>query len=90
MIAINVTEFRGNVKKYLAAAENEKVIVHNAKGKAYAIVPIEEMEESPFSLSPEQKKAIDEALEDVANGRVHSHQYVMEETKKRFPHLFNR
>ena len=32
-------------------------------------------------LSDAQKNAIDEALEDVANGRVHSHQYVMEETK---------
>ena len=90
MIAINVTEFRGNMKKYLEAAENEKLIIHSAKGKAYAIVPVEEIEETPFSLSLEQKKAIDEALDDVANGRVHSHQYVMEETKKRFPHLFNR
>jgi PHD/YefM family antitoxin component YafN of YafNO toxin-antitoxin module len=88
MIAINVTEFRGNVKKYLAAAENEKVIVHNAKGKAYAIVPIEEMEESPFSLSPEQKKAIDQALDDVANGRVHTHKDAMEIIKSRHPKYF--
>jgi predicted transcriptional regulator len=39
-------------------------------------------------LNDFQKKAIDEALEDVVNGRVSSHQDVMEETKKRFPHLF--
>jgi PHD/YefM family antitoxin component YafN of YafNO toxin-antitoxin module len=90
MIAINVTEFRGNMKKYLEAAENEKLIIHGAKGKAYAIVPVEEVKENPFSLSPEQKTAIDEALDDVANGRVHSHHSVMEETKKRFPRLFKR
>mgnify|MGYP003406124694 CR=1 FL=1 len=75
---------------YNLSEENEKLIIHSAKGKAYAIVPVEEIEETPFSLSLEQKKAIDEALDDVANGRVHSHQSVMEETKKRFPHLFNR
>lgn len=88
MIAINVTEFRGNVKKYLTASESEKVIVHNAKGKAYAIVPIEEVEKTPFVLSPEQKKAIDVALDDIANGRVHSHKEAMEIIKSRHPKYF--
>lgn len=41
-------------------------------------------------LTDDQKTAIDEALEDVENGRIHSHQDVMEETKKRFPYLFKR
>ncbi|MDA6069331.1 hypothetical protein NJT12_06835 [Flavobacterium sp. AC] len=41
-------------------------------------------------ISEVVKKAIDEALEDVANGRVHTHEDVMEETKKKFRHLFNR
>ncbi len=40
-------------------------------------------------LSDAQKKAIDEAIDDLANGRVNSHEKVMEETKKRFPHLFD-
>ena len=39
-------------------------------------------------LNDVQKKAIDEALEDIENGRMQSHKDVMEETKKRFPHLF--
>lgn len=92
MIAINVTEFRGNMKKYLKIAESEKVIIHNAKGKAYAIVPVEEVEEKPFNassvLSPEQNKAIDEALEDVRNGRVYSHENAMETLKSRHPKYF--
>lgn len=87
MIAINVTEFRGNVKKYLEAAEREKVIVHNAKGKAYAIVPVNEIKEPPFNLSEEQNKAIGKALLDEENNRVHSNEDVMLETKKRYPHL---
>ena len=35
-------------------------------------------------LNDVQKKAIDEALEDIENGRMQSHKDVMEETKKRF------
>ncbi|WP_165571351.1 hypothetical protein [Flavobacterium reichenbachii] len=41
-------------------------------------------------LNDDQKEAIDKALEDVENGKMYSHQEVMDETKKRFPHLFNR
>jgi hypothetical protein len=43
-----------------------------------------------YEVSDLVKKAIDEALEDIANARVYSHEDVMKETKKRFPHLFNR
>lgn len=46
-------------------------------------------DDEPLLTNP-QKKAIDEALEDVENGKVRSHQDVMDETKKRFPHLFSR
>ena len=41
-------------------------------------------------LSNEQKKAIDEALKSIENKGTISHNAVMEETKKRFPHLYNR
>jgi DNA-binding NarL/FixJ family response regulator len=88
MIAINVTEFRGNIKKYLKAAENEKLIIHSAKGKAYAIVPVEEIEKSTFILSKEQKKAIDQALNDVLSGKVFSHKEAMEKIKTRHPKYF--
>ena len=41
-------------------------------------------------LNDDQKIAIDKALKDVDNGKVYSHQDVLKETKKSFPHLFNR
>lgn len=41
-------------------------------------------------LSNDQKKAIDDALLSIENKGVFSHNIVMEETKKRFPHLYNR
>jgi hypothetical protein len=41
-------------------------------------------------LSNEQKNAIDEALKSIEKEGITSHNSVMEETKKRFPHLYNR
>jgi hypothetical protein len=41
-------------------------------------------------LSNEQKKAIDEGIQSIETNGTISHNIVMEETKKRFPHLYNR
>ncbi len=41
-------------------------------------------------LTNDQKKAIDEALQSIETRGAKPHKTVMEETKKRFPHLFNR
>lgn len=89
MKTVSVTEFRGNIKKYLDIAESEKLVIHRSKGRSFVIIPLDE-EEDESLLNNAQKEAIDEALEDVANGRIHSHKDVMDETKKRFPHLFKR
>jgi PHD/YefM family antitoxin component YafN of YafNO toxin-antitoxin module len=89
MKTVSVTEFRGNIKKYLEIAESEKLIIHRSKGRSFVVIPLND-EDDESLLNDVQKKAIDEALEDVANGKVHLHKDVMEETKKRFPHLFNR
>jgi hypothetical protein len=43
---------------------------------------------SDSPLSTAEKKAIDEALVQVANGQTISHDIVMEETKKRYPKFF--
>ena len=47
-------------------------------------------EDDQCVLNDAQKAAIDRALEDVANGKVHLHEDVMQETKKRFPYLVGR
>jgi hypothetical protein len=41
-------------------------------------------------LSNEQKEAIDNALKSIETIGTIPHNIVMEETKKRFPHLYNR
>ena len=41
-------------------------------------------------LTNEQKNAIDQAFESIHQKGTTSHNTVIEETKKRFPHLYNR
>jgi prevent-host-death family protein len=90
MEAVSVTEFRNNIKKYLDIAKEEELVIYRSKNESFVITPLKKIDKDISLLSTAQKKAIDEALDDVANGRVHSHESVTEETKKRFPHLFNR
>ena len=53
--------------------------------KLYHIKEI--FENQTTDLSPAQKKAIDEALNEVLNGDIITHDQVMEETIKRYPYL---
>jgi predicted transcriptional regulator len=90
MKTISVTEFRSNIKRYLDLAQEERIIIHRGKGRTFAVVPMENIPEDSNLLSEAQNKAINEALEDIANGRVYSHEDVMLERRKRYPHLFNK
>ena len=57
----------------------------------YLIEQIKSMMVSDICLlSNEQKNAIDEALKSIEKEGITPHNSVMEETKKRFPHLYNR
>lgn len=47
-------------------------------------------EPTQFELSLQQKNMIDEALHSIDLNGTTPHNVVMEETKKRFPHLYNR
>ena len=87
METVSVTEFRSNIKRYLDIAQEEKLVIHRSKGSSFVIVPLEDEEEKSI-LSDAQKKAIDEALEDVANGRVHSHAQAMDLLKTRHSKYF--
>lgn len=44
--------------------------------------------EEATNLSPKQIKAIDEALDDVANGRLHTHEEAMKILKSKHPKYF--
>lgn len=89
MRTVSVTEFRGNMKKYLEIAENEKLVIHRNKGKSFVVTPLEFSDEDTI-LTAQQKLAIDKALEDVKNNKMQTHEMVMEETRKKFPQLFKK
>ena len=67
MKTVGVTEFRSNIKKFLNIASQEKVIIHSGKGVSYAIVPLEQLQESPYD--PEFVKKILQGREDSKNGK---------------------
>jgi len=67
MITINVTEFRSNIKKYLDVAQNEKVIIHRGKGRAFAVVPVDDINDEPYSA--EFIASILQGREDYKNGK---------------------
>jgi prevent-host-death family protein len=67
MKTISVSEFRGNIKKYLDIAQEEKLIIHRGKGRSFAVIPIEEIEESPYD--PEFVKKILQAREESKQGK---------------------
>lgn len=68
MKTIAVSEFRKNIKKYADLASQEQIIVNRGEGKAFAIVPIEELEDSGYN--PEFVAKIMRAREDSKQGRV--------------------
>jgi PHD/YefM family antitoxin component YafN of YafNO toxin-antitoxin module len=68
MKTITVSEFRKNIKKYADLASTEKVIVNRGEGKAFAIVPIDEIEDGGYN--PEFVKKILEASKAAEKGDV--------------------
>jgi DNA polymerase IIIc chi subunit len=75
--------------------QNDKLSIINwiSQLQDYSLVEkVKSIMSSPDAclLSNEQKKAIDEALQSIEAKGTTPHNTVMEETKKRFPHLYNR
>jgi len=68
MKTITVSEFRKNIKKYADLAKSEKVIVNRGEGKAFAIVPLEEVDDSGYN--PEFVKKIEKSLKEAEEGKT--------------------
>lgn len=68
MKTITVSEFRKNIKKYADLAKSEKVIVSRGEGNAFAIVPLEEVEDSGYN--PEFVKKIENSLKEAKEGKT--------------------
>lgn len=87
MQTVSVTEFRGNIKKYLELAEKEKLVIHRNKGVSFVLTPLKDEDEDSL-LSDAQKKAIDKGLEAIAEGRVMSDTEARKKINKKYPNFF--
>lgn len=69
MKTVSTTEFRKNQKKYLELAETERVIVHGSRNRAYAIVPVDQIDETTFLLSnPANAEHLRESIKEIERG----------------------
>ncbi len=68
MKTITVSEFRKNIKKYADLAKKEKVIVSRGEGNAFAIVPLDEVEDPGYN--PEFVKKIENSLKEAKEGKT--------------------
>ena len=68
MKTITVSEFRKNIKKYADIASQERVIVNRGEGKAFAVIPIEFLQDDGYD--PEFVKRILEAEKSAKKGNV--------------------
>ena len=66
MKTITTSEFRKNMKHWATVAETEKVLVNRGNGKAFAVVPIDIIDDEGYS--PELIKDIKIAMEQFENG----------------------
>jgi PHD/YefM family antitoxin component YafN of YafNO toxin-antitoxin module len=87
MQTVSVTEFRGNIKKYLELAEKEKLVIHRNKGVSFVLTPLKDEDEDSL-LSDAQKKAIDKGLEAIAQGRVLSNAEARKKINDKYPDFF--
>jgi len=67
MKTISVSEFRNHIKKYLDIAQDQKLIVHRSKGKSFLVIPIEEIDDTPYN--PEFVKRVLLADEEIEQGK---------------------
>lgn len=87
MQTVSVTEFRGNIKKYLELAENEKLVIHRNNGVSFILTPLKNEDEDTL-LSQIQKEAIDKGLKSIAEERVFSNSEARKKINERHPNFF--
>ena len=68
--------------EWLAGVNDDKII------KQFKALQRFNQEKTNKTLTTEQKSAIDQGLKSIEEGKVHTHESVMESTKSKYPHLF--
>lgn len=81
---MNASEIKLDLFRRLDRLDNSKL--ERVYSKIINLINADNPQEE--ELSPEIKTALDEALESSKQGRVYTHDEVMQKTKAKFPNLF--
>jgi len=69
MKAISATEFREKQKYYLDLAKKERIIIQRGRDEAFAIIPLEKLDETGYLLSsPANAKKLRAAIAKIVQG----------------------
>lgn len=68
--------------EWLAGINDSRII------KQFKALQRSNQEQMENSLTSAEKSAIDKGLKSIAEGKVHTHESVMESTQKKYPNLF--
>ncbi|MFI3280279.1 MAG: hypothetical protein SNG49_08995 [Rikenellaceae bacterium] len=84
MLLLTVSEFRGNISKYLKMAVTEKIAVKSPSG-IFSITPCEEIRTNPSPSNdpwfdvPENMASVERGIADAEAGRVQKWEDVKEQ-----------
>ena len=71
-----------NLIEWIAGINDTQII------RQFKSLQISNQEQVNSSLTPAEKSAIDQGLKSIAEGKVHTHESVMQSTKEKHPKLF--
>ncbi len=81
---MNAAEIKLDLFRRIDSLESSRL--ERVYGKIIGLLGVDQQKEN--SLSPELINALDEAIEASKNGKTHSHEDVMSETRAKYPNLF--
>ncbi|TCK85089.1 type II toxin-antitoxin system Phd/YefM family antitoxin [Albibacterium bauzanense] len=69
MIVISPSELRGNLKKYLDLAENERIIIQRGKTETFELRKRERISDDPYFDDIKNIEEIEKGIEDLRKGK---------------------
>lgn len=69
MIVISPSELRGNLKKYLDLAGNERIFIRKGKDELFELRKKDRVSEDIFFENPKNIEAIEEGISDLKKGK---------------------
>jgi hypothetical protein len=69
MIVVSPSELRGNLKKYLDMADQERVIIQRGKTETFELRKRKRISDDPFFDDPKNIESIEKGISDIRAGK---------------------